>query len=577
MIDILKGNEEQEIADVNEDFMMAMKYEAYSIHNILSVLAKQFQEIRFSDSWIDAPFDVFNETLNYIIQEQEMFDSTRVSWTYDNNEDKYRFYIKYAYIRTTFNSYVLDNYMIIIDSPNRSKYNTEKQRYERLFSPDTDVNAIAEIFEATTADVIFNAINNQVRNERLDHPKGAFLSAFSRTYIDILFKKFNYTTISPYLGESEIQELNTELLNTVCVGDVLSVERKKNFVCGNQALYLKNLEGYLGYLPNDFGPFLCTGIDSGLINVTAVVTKVNNLSSKPKTIKETSVLVKVSVECLNNEKHSIQDLSRVEIKPVFENTKQVVKDYLIRDYDDLYLVSRSNDNVIDISKTNISHFSDPYDSNSVTIPKNISNISMGICFGKKVISVYDTITPNTFGTLNTFNGLPNSNVGWIAIKPNPGYILSISERNSDWEPHTIIVRSSETDQIKYKVWMNREGEPREYYCRLASSWGDRASFDFSNVDKEFKSLKRLEDKARYALYRLQYPYELSNERKSVFGKYLVKNTIGVIDYCISEKDVDLLKEFADFIDINKIDKEAINNLVNKSDDKMIRDYLLSYL
>ena len=224
----------------------------------------------------------------------------------------------------------------------------------------------------------------------------------------------------------------------------------------------------------------------------------------------------------------------------------------------------------------VSDYKTPDKAKKITIPSNITSLGLGVCYGREDITVYDNITPNVHGEVDADGGLPNSNVGWIGIVPFSNYTLCASDPNSKWKPHTITVRSLETDQIKYKVWMNRDDVPRSYYCRLASSWGDNASFDFENVDKEFKSIKYLADKSRYALYRLQYPYELSEERKQTFDKYLKKNKTDIIKMCINSTDTDLLKEFDEFIEIGGLDNDTKEDILKTIKNKKVKEAFLSY-
>ena len=168
--------------------------------------------------------------------------------------------------------------------------------------------------------------------------------------------------------------------------------------------------------------------------------------------------------------------------------------------------------------------------------------------------------------------MPNSNVGWMGIERFSNYTLCAAEPNSKWKPHSITVRSVESGDIKYKIWMSREGNPREYYSRLASSWGDNASFDFYNIDNSFIKIKYLENKSRYALFRLQYPYELRDDRRGVFERYLKKNSAEIVQLCVFEENIELLKEFTEYIDIAGIKKEKLDKLIRESNEE-IKDYL----
>ena len=75
-------------------------------------------------------------------------------------------------------------------------------------------------------------------------------------HINRLFKLHENADYYPYLGESEIQLLNNDLVNEHYVGKKLVIERTKNFVSGRNALIVKLDNEIMGYLPNDFGIFL---------------------------------------------------------------------------------------------------------------------------------------------------------------------------------------------------------------------------------------------------------------------------------------------------------------------------------
>ena len=72
---------------------------------------------------------------------------------------------------------------------------------------------------------------------------------------------------------------------------------------------------------------------------------------------------------------------------------------------------------------------------------------------------------------------------------------------------------------------------------------------------------------------MQYPYELTDERKSVFEKYLKKNRIDIIKMCLEIANATLLKEFAEFIDISSIEKKDLDNLMKGAKTKALKECL----
>mgnify|MGYP000664821072 CR=1 FL=1 len=88
---------------------------------------------------------------------------------------------------------------------------------------------------------------------------------------------------------------------------------------------------------------------------------------------------------------------------------------------------------------------------------------------------------------------------------------------------TITVRSAETGDIKYKVWMGADPSQRAYYCLLSSGWGRNATFAFAHLDEFFSRIRGAEHKLRVAQLRLEYPVELSDEAKKKYEAYVKKN------------------------------------------------------
>ena len=177
----------------------------------------------------------------------------------------------------------------------------------------------------------------------------------------------------------------------------------------------------------------------------------------------------------------------------------------------------------------------------VTIPKTV--IKMGNeCFsGCSKITIYDTFDPEAKPCtehLDNINGYPNSIAGFIGI--GSSYAMWECAANHSWIDHEIIVRSAESDEIKFKVWMGADPSQRKYYCTLTSSWGKNASFNFLALDEAFAGIKGVDHKIRVALNRLRYPVMLSDTYKSSYVAYLVRSAKDLIKMCIDYDDMETL-------------------------------------
>lgn len=564
---------------LDDEIILAIKYESSVLYNITKNIVDVLGKVSFSDSCYS--FDVYAKALSDIIEDSDILDISRIECEYSDEHDYPDSYYYYR-INISTNSifcYTSSGPVLSIGVEISSKEEFDPNGFIERLKNEIDSYDINKIYKLIEEEVKYSVCN-----------KGDYdylYSKLDKVHLEKIIELHQDKHIYPYLGDSDIQELNKELIDEIKVGETLSIEHKKDFVCGDQAVYVKCADGYLGRLPEDFGRFLCPGLDSGDITVFVKVIEIEtdkyitNLKytvdkktlPKARQSKEFRVCVHVCIEN-NNNSRKFDDITTDVMKN--SGVQDYPREYILNNDSGLYLLVRNENETLEIKKFDISQYLNPEDSNSIIIPKTVRKIPLGLCYRIKDINVYDTITPHVKGKVDTMNGLPNSNVGWIGIQPSYGYTLCAAERNSWWEPHSITVRSAETDQILYKVWMKRDGIPRDYYCRLSSSWGDNASFDFLNVDKQFKKLKYLEDKSRYALYRLQYPYELSEERKQTFDKYLKKNKIEIIKMCIEIKDMTLLKEFDEFIDISGIDNDAKEDILKKIKTKKMKEEFLSY-
>lgn len=160
----------------------------------------------------------------------------------------------------------------------------------------------------------------------------------------------------------------------------------------------------------------------------------------------------------------------------------------------------------------------------ILLPKSVRTLGWGAFSCVPEIEVYDTIDPEAKEAdkaIDTMNGRPNSLVGYIGI--GPAYAMWKCAANHKWVNYTIVVKSADTDEVKYKVWMGADSTQRPYYCFLSSAWGHNATFAFTQLDKFFSKIRGTEHKLQVAQYRLEYPYDLSDAAKAKYEAFVKKN------------------------------------------------------
>ena len=157
------------------------------------------------------------------------------------------------------------------------------------------------------------------------------------------------------------------------------------------------------------------------------------------------------------------------------------------------------------------------------LPKSVKTIGWGILTGCKEIEVYDSIDDTAEDCdkgIDMINGTPNSLVGYIGI--GHAWAMWACAANHQWWDYTITVRSAQTDEIKYSVWMGADPTQRQYYCFLSSAWGKNATFRFAELDAFFPKIRGTHHKVKVAKLRLQYPVDLNDEMKKKYESYLSK-------------------------------------------------------
>lgn len=213
----------------------------------------------------------------------------------------------------------------------------------------------------------------------------------------------------------------------------------------------------------------------------------------------------------------------------------------------------------------------------VTVPKTVLKTERESFSGCPRITIYDTIDPEAKPCeeyCDDCNGSPNSTVGFIGI--GPAWAMWECAANHRWIDHEIIVRSAETDEIKYKVPMVSDPTQRMYYCTLTSSWGKNATFNFAAMDHIFPKIKGVPIKLNVALTRIRYPVNLSESQKKIYENYLVRSAKDLVAHCIDSDDMESLVLCEPFGILKKNNIDASIEYATKAGAVSFSAYLMNY-
>jgi len=178
----------------------------------------------------------------------------------------------------------------------------------------------------------------------------------------------------------------------------------------------------------------------------------------------------------------------------------------------------------------------------LTLPKSIKEIDNDALGAAEEIVIYDNFDPDV---QNAYEGV-NFNTG--KINSQIGRMCSTLDFE---EGQTVTVKSSETDEIKYKVWMGADRADPFITNYLHSAWGHNATFAFRIIDHEFESLLENYDyhHKKIAEYRLKYPIELHEKFKEQYIDYLQEHSdnadeiINEMGECPNEDEIEPLDSY----------------------------------
>ena len=111
---------------------------------------------------------------------------------------------------------------------------------------------------------------------------------------------------------------------------------------------------------------------------------------------------------------------------------------------------------------------------------------------------------------------------------------------------TISVRSVETGEILYQIWMGMDGEVMEQRNILAKAWDGKCGYHFTELDAYFPHMKRMENKIMTAFTRVEYPEQLEEASRQMYLDFLQHEAIAVVKRMIDLDDLENLIRFEQY-------------------------------
>ena len=148
----------------------------------------------------------------------------------------------------------------------------------------------------------------------------------------------------------------------------------------------------------------------------------------------------------------------------------------------------------------------------IEIPKTVQQLKRHCFGGAKTIKCYETVRGNML-TIGKMHREPNSTVRETAFE--------------------IIVLGESNNKVKRVIPMYCDGT-FEMEIMLEKALHEDNTFDYNLFDSYFNQVKSKKKKIDIALCRLKYPYELKEQYKDEYIKYLKKYSVAVPEACLGE-------------------------------------------
>ena len=156
----------------------------------------------------------------------------------------------------------------------------------------------------------------------------------------------------------------------------------------------------------------------------------------------------------------------------------------------------------------------------VIIPEGVTSIERGVFY--QCTNVKKVVLPGSIKEIwpDSLNHIPEIVVTDTAVGED------LAEANV--EDSIISVLDSISCDVKYKVWYCKNNQTAHNTIEFECAWNS-GEFNFKTIDGIFDKFLNIKDRIKYAVWRLEYPYKLSEQHETRFRSFLSRNGYKLLD------------------------------------------------
>ena len=185
----------------------------------------------------------------------------------------------------------------------------------------------------------------------------------------------------------------------------------------------------------------------------------------------------------------------------------------------------------------------------VIIPEGVTSIERGAFY--QCTNVKKVVLPESIKEIwpDSLNHIPEIVVTDTAVGED------LAEANV--EDSIISVLDSISCDVKYKVWYCKNNQTAHNTIEFECAWNS-GEFNFKTIDGIFDKFLNIKDRIKYAVWRLEYPYKLSEQHETRFRSFLSRNGYKLLEDLIDQSNTE---EITTLIKYDAVKEKNIDMLI----------------
>ena len=215
------------------------------------------------------------------------------------------------------------------------------------------------------------------------------------------------------------------------------------------------------------------------------------------------------------------------------------------------------------------------------LPAGVRKVERSAFSGTSELVVYDSIDPDaeeaTEWERDEWNGTVNSPLSCALLHVPEGFVEA--QGNAGWRDYHITVKSSETGNVRYRIFCDSKEWDIKYRAFMFSAWGKNASFDFETYDDFFMHARNRDGRTEMAFCRIMFPEGLTSSHRYDYESYLerclyIERSARRTADLIAEKDeADRLRLLSEYGAIDSHNISWIREQLQKANAQKCLEYL----